>query len=225
MLPAIFDRLERSSDYRRRRARVSRWNAAHPIIKRGLALTPVKFGISFTSTMFNQAGRAAAGLYGRHGAAESRRHGDGPGSAREGGAGRRHRVGPAAVGHSHLRDRHQQGTEYLRHRRLFGLRSQRQGGASGGGRRSGERLADLAGALHGVAPRGRPLRRRPRARRRAASAVCRLARAAHEARVSLSATGFYRTPKIHWNKQTQVRHGPSIILPSAPRSPKWRWIR
>jgi xanthine dehydrogenase large subunit len=35
---------------------VAAWNAVNPIIKRGVALTPVKFGISFTSTMFNQAG-------------------------------------------------------------------------------------------------------------------------------------------------------------------------
>jgi xanthine dehydrogenase large subunit len=35
---------------------IAAWNAVNPIIKRGLALTPVKFGISFTSTMFNQAG-------------------------------------------------------------------------------------------------------------------------------------------------------------------------
>ena len=55
-LPEIFDRLERSSDYRARRDEIRRWNAAQPIVKRGLALTPVKFGISFTSTMFNQAG-------------------------------------------------------------------------------------------------------------------------------------------------------------------------
>jgi xanthine dehydrogenase large subunit len=56
VLPGLFDELERSSDYRRRRESLGRWNAAHPIIKRGLALTPVKFGISFTSTLFNQAG-------------------------------------------------------------------------------------------------------------------------------------------------------------------------
>ena len=32
------------------------WNATSPILKRGIALTPVKFGISFTNTMLNQAG-------------------------------------------------------------------------------------------------------------------------------------------------------------------------
>jgi xanthine dehydrogenase large subunit len=32
------------------------WNAGSPVIKRGMAITPVKFGISFTATLFNQAG-------------------------------------------------------------------------------------------------------------------------------------------------------------------------
>jgi xanthine dehydrogenase large subunit len=45
-----------SSDYHTRRAEVSRFNAASPVLKRGLALTPVKFGISFNVVHFNQAG-------------------------------------------------------------------------------------------------------------------------------------------------------------------------
>ncbi len=39
-----------------RRDEIDRFNAAHPHRKRGLAITPVKFGISFTATFFNQAG-------------------------------------------------------------------------------------------------------------------------------------------------------------------------
>ena len=39
-----------------RRAEIAAWNEASPVIKRGLALTPVKFGISFTATHYNQAG-------------------------------------------------------------------------------------------------------------------------------------------------------------------------
>jgi xanthine dehydrogenase large subunit len=49
-------RLEESSGYAARRAAVAAWNAANPVLKRGLALTPVKFGISFTLTHLNQAG-------------------------------------------------------------------------------------------------------------------------------------------------------------------------
>jgi xanthine dehydrogenase large subunit len=42
--------------YAERRAALAAWNAASPVIKRGIALTPVKFGISFTATHMNQAG-------------------------------------------------------------------------------------------------------------------------------------------------------------------------
>ena len=52
----IVDALETSSDYRRRRCEIAADNAESPVLKRGLALTPVKFGISFTATHLNQAG-------------------------------------------------------------------------------------------------------------------------------------------------------------------------
>ncbi len=55
-LGAICDRLEATSDYRSRRDAVAQWNAANPVLKKGIALTPVKFGISFTLTHLNQAG-------------------------------------------------------------------------------------------------------------------------------------------------------------------------
>ncbi|SEM01387.1 xanthine dehydrogenase, molybdenum binding subunit apoprotein [Roseovarius azorensis] len=45
-----------SSDYHARRDAVAAWNAANPVLKKGIALTPVKFGISFTLTHLNQAG-------------------------------------------------------------------------------------------------------------------------------------------------------------------------
>ena len=48
--------LVESSDYLARRSAIARWNETSPILKRGIALTPVKFGISFTLTHLNQAG-------------------------------------------------------------------------------------------------------------------------------------------------------------------------
>ena len=48
--------LAKSSDYSGRRAAAQAWNARERILKRGIALTPVKFGISFTLTHLNQAG-------------------------------------------------------------------------------------------------------------------------------------------------------------------------
>ncbi|SNB57030.1 xanthine dehydrogenase, molybdenum binding subunit apoprotein [Arboricoccus pini] len=56
ILPAMMKRLAESCRYRQRRVEIRAWNEAHRWQKRGLALTPVKFGISFTMTAFNQAG-------------------------------------------------------------------------------------------------------------------------------------------------------------------------
>jgi xanthine dehydrogenase large subunit len=56
ILQPLLSTLERSANYQQRRAAISSWNAGHTVIKRGIALTPVKFGISFTATLFNQAG-------------------------------------------------------------------------------------------------------------------------------------------------------------------------
>jgi len=203
VLPAILDRLERSSDYRRRRADVNRWNAAEPFIKRGLALTPVKFGIAFTSTIFNQAG-ALLQVYTdgtvllNHGGTEM-------------GQGLYIKVAQVVAAELGLP---------LSAIRLSATDTSKVPNTSATAASSGsdlngkaaqaaaaairQRLADLAGALHGVAAEDvrfadgyvhAGARRVPFAD---------LARAAHEARVPLSATGFYRTPKIHWNKQTQV---------------------
>ena len=55
ILEVIADRLEAKADYRARRAAVREFNASSSVLKRGIALTPVKFGISFTSTHLNQA--------------------------------------------------------------------------------------------------------------------------------------------------------------------------
>jgi xanthine dehydrogenase large subunit len=52
----LVDELAASSAYDRRRAEIRAWNAESRILKRGIALTPVKFGISFTKTFLNQAG-------------------------------------------------------------------------------------------------------------------------------------------------------------------------
>lgn len=55
-LAALIDTLEESSDYQARRKAVTEFNANNPILKKGIALTPVKFGISFTVQHLNQAG-------------------------------------------------------------------------------------------------------------------------------------------------------------------------
>src|SRR3546814_16646929 len=54
--PEIIARLESDCDYQARREAIRAFNASSPVLKRGIALTPVKFGISFTLTAYNQAG-------------------------------------------------------------------------------------------------------------------------------------------------------------------------
>ena len=52
----IIDKLEADADYQARRESIRQFNSTSPILKRGIAMTPVKFGISFTATHLNQAG-------------------------------------------------------------------------------------------------------------------------------------------------------------------------
>jgi len=52
----VIGQLADSARYAERRAEIVRFNALSPVLKRGLALTPVKFGISFTASFLNQAG-------------------------------------------------------------------------------------------------------------------------------------------------------------------------
>lgn len=52
----LVDQLETSSDYQNRRIAIAAWNDRNPVLKRGIAITPLKFGIAFTLTFLNQAG-------------------------------------------------------------------------------------------------------------------------------------------------------------------------
>ena len=56
IIAEIIDKLEADSDYTRRRAAIAEFNRESPVLKKGISMTPVKFGISFTNTLLNQAG-------------------------------------------------------------------------------------------------------------------------------------------------------------------------
>ena len=182
--PEIIAELAESAGYAARRAAVEAFNAGHNVLKKGLALTPVKFGISFTTTHLNQAGAlvlvyADGSIHLNHGGTEM---GQGlmikvaqvvadvfgvPIETREG-----------------QRDAHRQGAQHLGHRRLLGLGPERHG-------REERRRDD---------PRApRRLRREPAGTRQSWT-FAELCRRAHLARISLSATGFYATPKIHYDR-------------------------
>ncbi|MBN9416928.1 MAG: xanthine dehydrogenase molybdopterin binding subunit [Candidatus Eremiobacteraeota bacterium] len=55
-IPEIWVSLCKQARFSERRREIAAWNSAHPQRKRGLAITPVKFGISFTASFLNQAG-------------------------------------------------------------------------------------------------------------------------------------------------------------------------
>ena len=56
LLPPMIEQVEASADYRQRRQAITKYNNESPVLKRGIALTPVQFGISFTAKHLNQAG-------------------------------------------------------------------------------------------------------------------------------------------------------------------------
>jgi len=56
ILHAMTEKLLKDADYTARKKAVAKWNAENPIVKKGLGISPVKFGISFTLTHLNQAG-------------------------------------------------------------------------------------------------------------------------------------------------------------------------
>jgi xanthine dehydrogenase molybdopterin binding subunit/xanthine dehydrogenase small subunit len=55
-LQTVWRKVQKEAGFAERRRSVDRWNRKHPRVKRGLAVTPLKFGISFTLTHYNQAG-------------------------------------------------------------------------------------------------------------------------------------------------------------------------
>jgi xanthine dehydrogenase molybdopterin binding subunit len=55
-LHILFNKIIQSSQYKKRRSFINQYNMVHPFSKKGLALSPVKFGISFTTSFLNQAG-------------------------------------------------------------------------------------------------------------------------------------------------------------------------
>ncbi len=56
VLHDLIAELEASSDYTKRRQQIAAFNQDSPVIRKGIALVPTKFGISFTTTFLNQAG-------------------------------------------------------------------------------------------------------------------------------------------------------------------------
>ena len=120
VINALTDRLVASSDYVPRRAAINAWNASQPVLKRGIALTPVKFGISFTLTHLNQAGALVhvyndGSIHLNHGGTEM-----GQGLFQKIAPSRRQPLWRRHQRGQNHRDRYWQGAQHLGHGGVFG---------------------------------------------------------------------------------------------------------
>ena len=199
VIDEITDELVESSDYHTRRAAIAEWNANNPVLKKGIALTPVRFGISFTTTFLNQAG-ALVHIYQdgsiilNHGGVEM-------------GQGLFTKVAQVAASEFNVD---------LDRVKITGTRTDKVPNTSATAASSGSDMNGMAVANACTELKGRLVRylcehhnvtealveflpNRVRFGTQEMS-FNELAKAAYLARVPLSATGFYATPKIHWDR-------------------------
>ncbi len=166
----VWTEVHETGDLDRRREEVARFNAEHPHVKRGLAITPVKFGISFNLTAFNQAG-ALVHVY-KDGSVLINHGGTEMG---QGLHTKMLQVAATTLGHPAAQgaagaDAHRQGAQHLGHRGLVGRRPQRRRGqervrADPGPARAGRRRRPRGGRGRRPVRRRRGHRPRPRRRR------------------------------------------------------------
>ena len=201
ILHELIPALEQRAAYRARRQAVTAYNKGSRILKRGIALTPVKFGISFTTTHLNQAGALVhvysdGSVYLNHGGTEM-----GQGLmikvaqvvAAEFGLGvDRVKISAAST----AKVPNTSATAASAGADLNGM------AAREAARAIKQRLADFAAERFDCAPEAvRFMDGRVEAGKQ--SLVFEgLVKAAYLARISLSSTGFYKTPKIHYDRAT-----------------------
>ncbi len=201
ILDALTDQLTTTSRYRERRAAIAQFNAMSPVLKRGIAFTPVKFGISFNVVHLNQAGAlvhvyADGSILVNHGGTEM-------------GQGLNTKVAQVVA--------HELGVDFDRvrvtatdtHKVVNTSATAASTGSDLNGkaaqdaaRQIRERLAALAAATHGgdakdvrfangaVFVNGQQL------------PFCELVMQAYTSRVQLWSDGFYATPGLNWNRET-----------------------
>ena len=114
ILPEIISDLERTSDYWGRRREITQFNAASPVLKKGIALTPSQVRHLVHADPSQPGRRAGACLPRRLDQPEPRRHRDGAGAVHQGGAGRRRGVRRRPRHGQDHRDLDGQGAEHRR---------------------------------------------------------------------------------------------------------------
>ena len=209
--PELVDAAGRDVALRERRAEIAAWNRSSPVLKRGIALTPVKFGISFTATHYNQAG-ALVNVYTdgtvllNHGGTEM-----GQGLYTKVAQVVAHELGVTLDRVRVTAADTTQGAQHIGDRGVVGQRSQRHGGAGGGA--DDPRTADR---IRREALRRRrmpmcPSRAASRARRQARAAARRRSCSSPIARASrCRATGFLRHAEDPLRPQDVL--GPAVLL-------------
>ena len=205
IIQRIVAELEESADYARRRREIAAFNANSRIIKRGLALTPVKFGISFTATHYNQAGALVhvytdGSVHLNHGGTEM-------------GQGLYVKVAQVVAEEFQIdidqvkitatttgKVPNTSATAASSGSDLNGMAAQNAA------RRSSDRLIDFAAEKYQV-PLDQIVFLPNRVRiGNQEIAFADLVKQAYMARIQLSAAGFYKTPKIHWNRDKGEGH-------------------
>jgi xanthine dehydrogenase large subunit len=197
--PLLMEELAGRADYAGRQAAVAAFNARHHVLKKGLALTPVKFGISFTTTHLNQAGAlvlvyADGSIQLNHGGTEM-------------GQGLFIKVAQVvadvfAVPVGDIR---------ITATRTDKVPNTSATAASSGADLNGmaaldaasqirDRLANLLASRHGVAPEDVRFTPEGVVAGETVMPFAQLCRMAHMARVSLAASGYYATPDIHYDR-------------------------
>ncbi|WP_119678875.1 xanthine dehydrogenase molybdopterin binding subunit [Indioceanicola profundi] len=202
VLHRLLDQLERDSGYRARRQDIRRFNQASPVLKKGIALTPVKFGISFTNTAYNQAG-ALLHVY-RDGSVQLNHGGT------EMGQGLFVKVAQVVASELQIdigRIRHQAtntGKVPNTSATAASSGSDLNGMAARDAARTVKgRLVAFAAERFGVEEAEvRFQSSRVLVGEKADLGFAELVEMAYQARIQLSATGFYKTPKIHWDRKS-----------------------
>lgn len=199
IIAELSDALKITSDYDNRRVAIKNWNDGHPIIKRGIALTPVKFGISFTLTHLNQAGALVhvyqdGSIHLNHGGTEM-------------GQGLFQKVAQVAASRFGVP---------LETIKITATDTAKVPNTSATAASSGSDLNGMAVMIACDTIRERMLNHLTELHNCAANAVtfvdghvhvqgkiysfAEVAQLSYQARISLSATGFYKTPDIQWDR-------------------------
>jgi xanthine dehydrogenase large subunit len=199
ILPRLISELEETAEYQARRKAILTFNKTSTVIKKGIALTPVKFGISFTATWYNQAGALIhiyndGSIHLNHGGTEM-------------GQGLNTKVAQVVA------DALQVDFERIK---ITKTTTEKVPNTSATAASSGTdlngmaaldaaeqlkaRLTDFAAEHWSVEPEVVIFRNNMVQVGQDVVSFSDLARKAYMARVHLSAAGFYKTPKIHWDR-------------------------